>query len=160
MSDKRIIGFFSSLSLPGGTTDEEDGYFEKLDEEFRSYIWGVTGIADKFDKLKSSDYGYDLRLVLFQFNVFPDKLKLSLLTEIEDFRPKEKAVGVNIYVDQENFFDRPETERRKFLGNAILDRLDLVASLVERSKFDTEVDKLRLDVQELLRKWFADTQLH
>jgi len=148
--DQRIVRFFSSLSLPADTSDEEDMQIEKLGDEFGEYIWSTEGIAPKLQALKSGDYGQSLKFILFQFLIFPEDEKLAELEEIEDFEPNEKNIAINCIVDTENFFDRTELERKDFLHDTILAKLGLLNEVIKRRKLDTKLEKLIADVQKLL----------
>jgi hypothetical protein len=120
-------------------------------ELFRSYIWGKTGICDKLKKLKHEDYGKDLVMILFQFYVNPVPYLLENLKEIENYRRKEKAIGIPIIVSDENFFNKSEKGRMNFLKYSIVQKLDLLAEVITRKKLDTDIDLLRVDLDRILR---------
>jgi hypothetical protein len=80
----------------------------------RSYLWGEKGIGDSLKKLKNETYGRDLMIILFQFYVKPLPIELQNLKEIEDYRKKEKAIGIPIIVTNENFFNKSEEGRYTF----------------------------------------------
>jgi hypothetical protein len=71
------------------------------------------------------------------------------LKEIERYRPKERTIGIPIIIHDENFFNRTDFERRKFLKDVILEKLDLLANVVKRNKLDTDIELLKSDVQKL-----------
>jgi hypothetical protein len=75
---------------------------------------------------------------------------LAYLKEIERYRPKERAIGIPIIIHDENFFNRSDLERRTFLRNVILEKLDLLAVVVKRNKLDTNIELLKADVAKLL----------
>jgi len=135
------IGFDSSLS-------EQD--FVNLDKAFSPYIWGEKGISDTLKKLKHKDYGKDLVLVLFQFNVKPTPMELQRLKEIESYRKNEKSIGIPIIVNDENFFSKSEAGRYSFLKQSILQKLDLLAEVVKKKKIDTNMEQLKTDLQKIL----------
>ena len=135
------IGFDSSLS-------EQD--FVNLDKAFSPYIWGENGISDTLKKLKHEDYGKDLVLVLFQFNVKPTAIELQRLKEIESYRAKEKAIEIPIIINDENFFSKSEKGRYSFLKQSIEQKLDLLAEVVKKKKLDTNMEQLKTDLQKIL----------
>jgi hypothetical protein len=155
MEDTRIIRFFSSLSLPSDTSDEEDAQIEKLGEEFDRYIWGDGGLADKLGPLRFTTYGNDIKLVLMQYHVFPGDERTANLKEVEDYRSKEKAVGLNCFVTNENFFVKTEVERRSFLQDTVLTGLNSLSQQVGIRKLDTDIPKLISDVTAVLKAWVA-----
>jgi hypothetical protein len=130
-----------------GTETQKEA--ERKGETFRSYIWGSFGICDRLKSLRRSDYGKDLQLALFQFYLLPLLEELAYLKEIERYRPKERAIGIPIIIHNENFFDRSDFERRKFLKDVILEKLDLLVVVVKRNKLDTDVALLKSDVEKL-----------
>ena len=145
-----ILGCFASASSypeDAGTAIEKEA--DQKFELFRSYIWGEYGICDRLKSLRRSDYGKDLQLALFQFYVLPLLEQLVYLKEIERYRPKERAIGIPIIIHNENFFNRTDYERRKFLKQAILEKLDLLANVIKRNKLDTNIELLRSDVEKL-----------
>lgn len=117
---------------------------------FSAYIWGEFGITGALKTLKRCDYGTDLRLALFQFYLLPLLEELAHLKEIERYRPKERAIGIPIIIHDENFFNRSDLERRRFLKDAILEKLDLLARVVKRNKLDTDIELLKADVAKVL----------
>jgi len=150
-NDENILGCFVS-----GPSQYYDANLEiveiadKKGELFRSYIWGKFGICDPLKTLQRNDYGQDLKLALFQFYVLPLLEQLAYLKEIERYRPKERAIGIPIIIHDENFFNKSDYERRKFLKNAILEKLDLLAVVVKRNKLDTNIELLKRDVERVL----------
>lgn len=123
---------------------------EEKGELFRSYIWGKTGICDTLKTLRHEDYGADLLMVLFQFYVNPVPYLRQHLMEIESYRRNEKAIGIPIIINDKNFFDKSEDERRDFLKKTILQKLDLLEQVVRRKKLDTNVSLLKADVERIL----------
>ncbi len=135
------VGFDSNLS-------EQD--FSNLADMFKVYIWGEKGICDTLKNLKHEDYGKDLVLVLFQFNVMPTPMELQRLKEIEPYRKNEKSIGIPIIVNDENFFSKSEDGRYSFLKQSILQKLDLLAEVVKKKKLDTNIGRLKTDLQKIL----------
>ena len=101
-------------------------------------------------KLKYENYGKDLILVLFQFNVKPTPIELQKLRKIEPYRKNEKSIGIPIIVTDENFFNKSEEERYSFLKQSILQKLDLLAEVVRKKKLDTNIGLLKSDLEKLL----------
>jgi hypothetical protein len=146
-----ILGCF--VSGPARYHDDAQNTREVLDKKgeiFRSYVWGEFGITDLLKTLERSKYGNDLKLILFQFYLLPLLEELAHLKEIERYRPKERAVGIPIIIHDENFFNRSDYDRRSFLRNSILEKLDLLAIVVKRNKLDTNIELLKSDVGRVL----------
>jgi hypothetical protein len=145
MSDN-IFGCFFKIGFNSALNEED---FSALAESFRKYIWGEKGICDILKKLKHKDYGEDLKLALFQFYVKPNLAELIELKKIEAYRKNEKSVGIPIIVD-EVFFNRPEDERYLFLKQSILQKMDALEEVVKKRKLDTDMKKLKSDLENLL----------
>lgn len=145
-----VIKFFASVQHAIDESDEKSNVVDNKFEQFRDYVWAKTGLANMLEMLKYKNYGKDLELILFQLYVFPGSEELESIKQIERYRPSEKSIGLSIVITQENFFDKTELDRRIFLGTSIMARLVLLAELVKRKKLDTDIDKLKLDVQALL----------
>ena len=149
--DKNILG--RSISGPATYSDTDIETKELLKEKgelFSSQIWGEFGISGPLKTLRRSDYGKDLKLALLQFYLPPLIEQLAVLKEIERYRPKERAIGIPIVIHDQNLFNRSDLERRKFLRDAILEKLDLLAGVVKRNKLDTNIDLLKADVERVL----------
>ncbi len=116
---------------------------------FRNYISGENGISNKLKKLHHEDYGKDLILILFQFQVNPIPYLLQNLKEIENYRKNEKSIGIPVIITDENFFSRSEEGRYGFLKKSILQKLDLLEEVVKKKKLDTNVKKLKEDLSNL-----------
>lgn len=150
-SGENILGCF--ISGPANYSDEDPAIEERRknkSELFRTYIWGEFGIRDRLESLKRSDYGKDLKLALFMFYVLPLLEQLAYLKDIKRYRPKERAIGIPIIIHDENFFNKSDYERRKFLRTAILEKLGLLAVVVKRNKLDTNIELLKSDVEKVL----------
>ena len=63
------------------------------------------------------------------------------IKEIEQYRKKEKAIGIPIIVER-SFFQFSETERRKFLVSPMLSKFNLLRNVVKNKKLDTNMTKL------------------
>lgn len=146
-NDKNIFGCFFKVGFDPGLTEQD---FSNLANTFKGYIWGEKGICDTLKKLNNEDYGKDLKLALFQFNVKPTAIELQRLKEIEPYRAKEKAIGIPIIVNDENFFSKSEEGRYSFLKQSILQKLDLLAEVVKKKKLDTNMEQLKTDLQKIL----------
>jgi hypothetical protein len=141
-----IFGCFMKVGFDPNLSEQE---FEDIDNAFFSYIWGDKGISDILAKLKHEDYGKDLELALFEFNVKPSQDELRHIREIDYYRKKEKSIGIPVIVTDENFFNQSEEGRYEFLKQTILRKLDLLAAVVKRRKMDTRMELLKSDLQKL-----------
>jgi hypothetical protein len=147
VASENILGcYVSSHASLRRSSQETIDPAERKGELFRSYIWGEVGICDTLKTLRHEDYGTDLVMVLFQFYVNPVPYLRQHLAEVEPYRRNEKAIGIPIVVNDENFFDKSENERRDFLRKTILQKLDLLEQVVRRKKLDTNVSLLKADV--------------
>jgi hypothetical protein len=148
--DNRILGCYVSITHPYPNSPQQ---LKDLAEEqgrlFRTYIWGDKGISNTLKTLNHKDYGQDLLLALFQFYVNPIPYELEHLKEIESYRKKEKAIGIPIIVNEENFFSQSEEGRYYFLKQAIFNKLDLLAEVVKKKKLDTNIELLKSDLQKI-----------
>jgi hypothetical protein len=129
-----ILGCFASTTIG----DDQGAVF-------RSYVWGEKGINETLSKLKHKDYGKDIVRVLFQFYVNPNPYLIENISEIEEYRKKEKAIGMSLIINEENFFSKSENERFEFLINSMYDKLDVLDVVVKRKKLDTNVELLKKD---------------
>lgn len=142
-----IFGCFMKIGFDPNLTEQE---FNNLDKEFSPYIWGNMGICNKLKKLKYVNYGKDLVLALFQFNVKPTSSELQKLKDIEPYRKNEKAIGLPIIINDINFFRKSEEERYIYLKQSILHKLDLLEKEVLKKKLDTNIELLKTDLMKLL----------
>jgi len=142
-----IFGCFFKVGFDPKLNEQD---FTDLANTFKTYIWGGKGICDTLKKLKHEDYGKDLILALFQFNVKPTPIELQKLKEIEPYRKNEKAIGIPIIVTDENFFSKSEEGRYSFLKQSIFEKLDVLAEVVKKKKLDTKMDLLKSDLQKVL----------
>ncbi len=150
-NNSEILGCF--VSGPATYYDTEDKMRVSLEQKgaiFRSYIWGEYGICLGLKKLRRSNYGKDLKLVLFQFYLFPLLEELVHLKEIERYRRSERAIGIPIIIHDANFFDKSDYERRAFLKDVILEKLELLEEVATRNKLDTNIELLKCDIAKAL----------
>lgn len=145
-----ILGcFVSGPTINYDANQKEEELADEQGRLFRSYIWGDKGIDSSLKKLKCQDYGADLILILFQFYLKPLPIELQDMKEIENYRKKEKAIGIPVIVTDENFYDQSETGRFDFIKSSILQKLDLLAEVVKKKKLDTNIESLKTDFQKL-----------
>jgi len=149
--ETNIFGCFVNSS--SANWDDDQKTLDKAKEQgdlFCSYIWGEKGICNTLKKLNHSDYGKDVILILFQFYVNPIPYLRANLREIENYRPKEKSIGIPVIVDDDNFFNLSEPDRFKFFQHTLLNKLDLLKEKVKRNKLDLDLIKLKSDLNRLL----------
>ena len=142
-----IFGCFFKIGFDPNLNEQEA---MNIASTFRGYIWGKEGICDTLKKLNYEDYGKDLILALFEFNVKPTPIELQHLKEIGSYRKNEKSIGIPIIVNDENFFSKNESERYDFLRDSILQKLDLLAEVVKKKKLDTNMELLKSDLKKIL----------
>jgi len=140
-TDDNIIGFYASFN-----------HNEPEQEKVKEYLWGKNGLKSKLISLKNTDYGTDFKLILFEFYVKPIPYLRENLREIENYRRKEKSIGIPLVIDKENFFNKKEKERQTFLRMEILRKLNLLDSKVKRNKLDLDLDRLKIDVENKLKE--------
>ena len=136
-----IIGFYASFNLG-----------EKEKEKVIAYLWKENGLTEKLKSLEWQFYGEDFHLILFQVYVKPIPYMRENLREIENYRRKEKAIGIPIIIDEDNFFKLDEKGRQKFFQETIDVKLDLLKEKIKRNKLDLNIRKLKDDVKNLLAK--------
>lgn len=146
-NEESIFGCFFKVGFNPNLNEYE---FKEIAEMFRPYIWGEKGISDSLKKLKHEDYGKDLELALFQFNVKPTATEIQRLKEIESYRTKEKSIGIPIIINDENFFNKSEEDRYAFLKQSIFQKLELLSEVIKKKKLDTKIDLLKADLHKLL----------
>lgn len=137
--DENIIGFYASFNA--GETDQES---------VKSYLWSDSGLKNKLAHLKWKNYGQGLHIILFQVYVQPIPYLRKNLREIENYRPKEKSIGIPVILDNENFFKLSESDRQQFFAETIVDKLGLVELKVKRNKLDFDISQLIADVKKSL----------
>lgn len=120
---------------------------------FRDYIYLKHGIKNKLTVLNATNYGLDLNLALFQFYVNSSLYELENLKNIENYRKKEKSIGIPIIINDENFFSKSEEQRWAYLRQTIFEKLDLLSEVVKKKKLDTNMALL---ISDLEKAWPAN----
>lgn len=142
MENMNILSFFLSYpSLPIDVPEDVSEEAIKKGDVFRSYIWGEKGIDVLLKSLSYVDYGKDLKRILFQFYIMPCDYERIHIKEIEQYRKKEKAIGIPIVVER-SFFQFSETERKEFLVSSMLAKFNVLRNVVKNKKLDTNMTKL------------------
>lgn len=151
MDNFNILGCFVSITNEASGLDSKRKIADEKGDLFRNYIWGQNGIKEKLILLKRENYGKDMNLILLEFYLNPISYLRQNLREIESYRKKEKAIGIPIIVTDENFFSKTEEERYRFLKETILNKMDLLENVVKKKKLDTDVKKLKADIDRILQ---------
>jgi len=142
--------FVSGGSTTYGDSQETIDIAKEKGIIFRNYIWGEKGIDNVLKKLNHENYGKDIKLILFQFYVNPIPYLLNSIKPIENYRKNEKSIGVPIIVNDNNFFNMCDKDKKVFLINSILKKLDLLSEVVVKKKLDTKIELLKSDVNNIL----------
>jgi hypothetical protein len=140
ISDDNIFGFYASFQ-----SDETD------QDLIKRYLWGDKGLKEQLKNLKWQTYGQDFHLILFEIYVNPNPYLRDALKEMGSYRRKEKAIGIPIILDRDNFFGDIESDKQKFFQTTIVKRLELLKDKVKRNKLDLDIQRLIDDTQETLR---------
>ena len=146
-----IIGVFASFS--SNHLEDESGLVlqKEREEQFKQFLWGVDrngGLSKILKTLHSQDYGQDVLTILLQFNVNPVE-GWPQPKDIENYRPKEKAIGVWISIGDE-YFQKSSEGRNRYVKEAILDRLVGLKKRFAARKLDTDMNRLIKDVDGLI----------
>lgn len=141
--------FLSYQSLMYDATDKQKEIAKEQGDLFHSYIWKIGGIDDMLKKLKYETYGTDIKLILLQFYIKPLPFELVNLNKIENYRKNEKSIGIPIIIDDDNFFSKSDKGRYLFIRNILLEKLDMLHTIVKKKKLDTDIDKLKYDLIEI-----------
>ncbi len=153
MENTNILAFFISYpSLPIDAAEKTSEEAIKNGDEFRSYIWGGKGIDVLLKSLSYADYGRDLKRILFQFYIMPCDYERIHIKEIEQYRKKEKSIGIPVVVER-SFFQFSETERKEFLVSSMLSKFDLLRNIVEKKNLDTNIEKLVYDFKQKIENF-------
>ena len=150
MEGINIFAFFLSYpSLPIDASKKTSEEAIKKGDEFRTYIWGEKGIDVLLKALPYTDYGKDLKRILFQFYIMPCDYERMHIKEIEQYRKREKAIGIPIVIER-SFFQLSNAKRREFLISSMISKLNLLSCVVECKKLDTNMSKLFYDFKQRL----------
>lgn len=145
-----ILGCTFSICNNPDLSENENKDFKDL---FRLFLWGKEGLANTFNQISRDQYGKDMKLILFQFEVNPNPYLLQNLKPIENYRKKEKSIGIPIIVNDENFFNKSMSERINFIKENIMHKMDLLEEVVNKNKMDTNMELLKIDLKKVLDEW-------
>jgi hypothetical protein len=138
--DDHLIDFFASFNF-----DEQEV------AQIKAYSWDDDGLSNKLKSLKWPDYGQDFHLILFEVFVKPIPYRRESIRVIENYRRKEKSIGIPIILDNENFFGLNEIDRQIFFKTPIHNKLDLLREKIKRNKLDLDLENLINDIDRLLK---------
>jgi hypothetical protein len=134
-------------------SEEEKQRILALGRDFRSYIWGDSGITNFLNKLQAQSYGQDLQIILLEFYLNPPDFTEEALRPVSSYDSREKSIGIPVIVKSDNFFSKKEKERRIFLVNTIVEKVNLLTGVVEKKKLDTDLNRLKNDLNEVLKSY-------
>ena len=66
---------------------------------------------------------------------------------------RERAIEIPIIINENNFFNKPETQRIDFIKFSILNKLNLMKKVIEINRLDTDIQLLILDCEKVLDKF-------
>lgn len=148
-----VLGVYVRFSSAPNASIDERKREQKHKKEFEEYLWGENrdgGLSSLLAQLKSEDYGTDVKLILLQFMVDPVKSWPLPTKDVENYRPKEQAIGVWIMIDENSYFKKSTLDRQKYVKEEIVKRLQVVGSRFAARKLDADIEQLITDVDKLL----------
>lgn len=149
-TDTNIFACFVSYpSLVADVSEQTKDEAIKKGDMFRSYIWGEAGLDRFLKKIQYSDYGQDLKRILFQFYVLPCDYERVHIRDIENYRKREKAIGISIIIESD-FFQYSDTQRKCILVSSIISKIEELKEIIEKNSLDTNFEQLVLDLRQEL----------
>ena len=149
-TDTNIFACFVSYpSLVADVSEQTKDEAIKKGDMFRSYIWGEAGLDRFLKKIQYSDYGQDLKRILFQFYVLPCDYERVHIRNIENYRKREKAIGISIIIESD-FFQYSDAQRKYILVSSIISKIEELKEIIEKNRLDTNFERLVLDLRQEL----------
>lgn len=149
-TDTNIFACFVSYpSLVADVSEQTKDEAIKKGDMFRSYIWGEAGLDRFLKKIQYSDYGQDLKRILFQFYVLPCDYERVHIRDIENYRKREKAIGISIIIESD-FFQYSDVQRKYILVSSIISKIEELKEIIEKNSLDTNFEQLVLDLRQEL----------
>ena len=149
-TDTNIFACFVSYpSLVADVSEQIKDEAIKKGDMFRSYIWGEAGLDRYLKNIQYSDYGQDLKRILFQFYVLPCDYERVHIRDIENYRKREKAIGISIIIESD-FFQYSDAQRKCILVSSIISKTEELKEIIEKNRFDTNFEQLVLDLRQEL----------
>lgn len=149
-TDTNIFACFVSYpSLVADVSEQTKDEAIKKGDMFRSYIWGEAGLDRFLKKIQYSDYGQDLKRILFQFYVLPCDYERVHIRDIENYRKREKAIGISIIIESD-FFQYSDAQRQCILVSSIISKIEGLKEIIEKNRLDTNFEQLVLDLRQEL----------
>ena len=149
-TDTNIFACFVSYpSLVADVSEQTKDEAIKKGDMFRSYIWGEAGLDRFLKKIQYSDYGQDLKRILFQFYVLPCDYERVHIRDIENYRKREKAIGISIIIESD-FFQYSDAQRKYILVSSTISKIEELKEIIEKNRLDTNFERLVLDLRQEL----------
>ena len=152
-TDTNIFACFVSYpSLVADVSEQIKDEAIKKGDMFRSYIWGEAGLDRYLTNIQYSDYGQDLKRILFQFYVLPCDYERVHIRDIENYRKREKAIGISIIIESD-FFQYSDAQRKCILVSSIISKIEGLKDVIEKNRLDTNIEQLVLDLKQELSSY-------
>lgn len=149
-TDTNIFACFVSYpSLVVDVSEQTKDEAIKKGDMFRSYIWGEAGLDRFLKRIQYSDYGQDLKRILFQFYVLPCDYERVHIRNIENYRNREKAIGISIIIESD-FFQYSDAQRKCILVASIISKIEGLKEIIKKKRLDTNLEQLVLDLKQEL----------
>lgn len=149
-TDTNIFACFVSYpSLVADVSEQTKDEAITKGDMFRSYIWGEAGFDRYLKRIQYSDYGQDLKRILFQFYVLPCDYERVHIRDIENNRKREKAIGISIIIESD-FFQYSDAQRKCILVSSIISKIEGLKEIIAKNRLDTNFEQLVLDLRQEL----------
>lgn len=130
------------------------GYFiksgdEQVSEMFTPYIWKDKGIGTLIDKeLSNKTYGDGLKLILIQYYV-EGRFAVNgpEIPTVGKYVNKDKSINVAITVKPNDFHNKKESDRKKYIFDTTINAIELVRDKLIHKKLNFDFSNLINDVK-------------
>lgn len=153
--DTNIFACFVSYpSFAASVSEQTKDEVIRKGDMFRSYIWGEAGFDRFMKRIPYSNYGQDLKRILFQFYVLPCDYERMHISDIENYRKREKAIGISIIIEND-FFQYSDAQRKCILEFSIISKIEGLKEVIEKNRLDTNFEQLVLDLKQELGRYVS-----
>lgn len=110
----------------------------------------TRAINKQFDTISNDKFeSNDLRFILVSLYVNPPESLAPHIKDIEKYDSGDRSIGMSIIINND-FFNKEESERLKYLRDMILNRLNQLSLSIAKKRFDIDMSQLINDVESAL----------
>lgn len=112
---------------------------------FSDYIWRENGFKTVLDKYANNlQSNEELKTLLIKYIVDGEIITFKRSKRpISKYDNEEKEISIDVFVSQDEFWNKPETDRKEYIANTTINAIEKVEQKLKKQKIIVDFSQLK-----------------